>query len=192
MVGVFPLRFETTMGAAAGIEPIAVYGLDRRLVGRPTATGVEAVGPTEAHQAAVDLLRPAELLIVLAGDAAVVRGPRSRTPTWGRSRWSDPLTPSPGLTAAWRRAPRDARSQQAVARARNADRGLTAQPARFERRGVVATGDLGQQRRSGVERATLGQELDDAVPAVASVTGIASSRSSSSAARPACPHGTWP
>lgn len=74
MIGVFPLRFETTMGAAAGIEPIAVYGLDHDWWAT-YRDRVEAVGPTEAHQAAVDLLRPAESLIVLAGDAAVVRGP---------------------------------------------------------------------------------------------------------------------
>jgi zinc protease len=74
MVGVFPLRFETTMGAAAGIEPIAVYGLDHDWWAT-YRDRVEAVGPIEAHQAAVDLLRPAESLIVLAGDASRVRGP---------------------------------------------------------------------------------------------------------------------
>jgi len=74
MIGVFPLRFETTMGAAAGIEPIAIYGLDHDWWAT-YRDRVEAVGPIEAHQAARDLLRPAQSLILLAGDAARVRGP---------------------------------------------------------------------------------------------------------------------
>lgn len=73
LVGVFPLRFETTAGAAVGIEPIAVYGLDHDWWAA-YRDRIEAVGPTQAHDAAVDLLRPADALIVLAGDAAKVQG----------------------------------------------------------------------------------------------------------------------
>lgn len=72
LVGIFPLRFETTAGAAAGIEPIAVYGLDHDWWAT-YRDRVEAVGPAQVRDAAVDLLRPAEALIVLAGDAARVR-----------------------------------------------------------------------------------------------------------------------
>jgi len=72
LVGIFPLRFETTGGAAAGIEPIAVYGLDHDWWAT-YRDRVEAVGPVQVHDAAVDLLRPADALIVLAGDAARVR-----------------------------------------------------------------------------------------------------------------------
>jgi len=72
LVGIFPLRFETTGGAAAGIEPIAVYGLDHDWWAT-YRDRIEAVGPVQVHDAAVDLLRPADALIVLAGDAARVR-----------------------------------------------------------------------------------------------------------------------
>lgn len=72
LVGIFPLRFETTVGAAAGIEPIAVYGLDHDWWA--TYRGrIEAVGPTQVRDMAVELLRPADALIVLAGDASRVR-----------------------------------------------------------------------------------------------------------------------
>jgi zinc protease len=72
LVGVFPLRFETTAGAAAGIEPVAVYGLDHDWWAT-YRDRIEAVGPREVHAAARALLRPAEALVVLTGDAAAVR-----------------------------------------------------------------------------------------------------------------------
>lgn len=72
LVGIFPLRFETTVGAAAGIEPIAVYGLDHDWWAT-YRDRIEAVGPLQVRDMAVDLLRPADALIVLAGDAARVR-----------------------------------------------------------------------------------------------------------------------
>ena len=72
LIGVFPLRFETTSGAAAGIEPIAVYGLAHDWWATYRAR-IEAVGPAQVLDAAVNLLRPAEAVIVLAGDAARVR-----------------------------------------------------------------------------------------------------------------------
>jgi zinc protease len=72
LVGVFPLRFETTAGIASAIEPIAIYGLpdDWWQTYRPN---LEAVGVAEAHAAATELIRPEELVILLTGDAAQVR-----------------------------------------------------------------------------------------------------------------------
>ncbi|PZR64465.1 MAG: hypothetical protein DLM71_02710 [Chloroflexi bacterium] len=73
LVGVFPLRFESTGGVAAAIEPLAVYGLpddwwdtyrDR----------IQAVGPEEVHAAARELIRPEQLVILLTGDSSRVRG----------------------------------------------------------------------------------------------------------------------
>jgi zinc protease len=72
LVGVFPLRFETTAGAAAGIEPIAVYGLDHDWWAT-YRDRVEAVGPAQVLEAATDMLRPESSLVVLAGDAEKVR-----------------------------------------------------------------------------------------------------------------------
>jgi predicted Zn-dependent peptidase len=72
LVGVFPLRFETTGGAAAGIEPVAVYGLDHDWWAT-YRDRIEAVGPSEVHAAARSMLRPAEALVVLTGDADAVR-----------------------------------------------------------------------------------------------------------------------
>jgi zinc protease len=74
LVGVFPLRFETTGGIAGAIEPLAVYGL-------PTdwwqtyRDRLEAVGTAEVLSAARELVRPAEALILLTGDAASLREP---------------------------------------------------------------------------------------------------------------------
>ena len=72
-VGIFPLRFESTGGIAAAIEPIAVYGLADDFW--QTYRGkIEAVGAAEAHAAAIELIRPEELLILAVGDAKVIRG----------------------------------------------------------------------------------------------------------------------
>lgn len=73
LIGVFPLRFETTGGIAAAIEPIAVYGLADDFW-QTYRDRVEAVGTAEAHAAAVELIRPDELLILAAGDAGRIRG----------------------------------------------------------------------------------------------------------------------
>ena len=72
LVGVFPLRFETTAGAAAGIEPVAVYGLDHDWWAT-YRDRIEAVGPPEVLGAATALVRPGEALVVLVGDAEAVR-----------------------------------------------------------------------------------------------------------------------
>jgi predicted Zn-dependent peptidase len=71
-VGIFPLRFESTGGIAAAIEPIAVYGLADDFW-QTYRDRLEAVGAAEAHAAAVELIRPAELLILAVGDAAAIR-----------------------------------------------------------------------------------------------------------------------
>jgi predicted Zn-dependent peptidase len=72
LVGVFPLRFETTGGIAGAIEPLAVYGLPddwwHTYRGR-----LEAVGTAEVHAVARELVRPHEALILLAGDASKLR-----------------------------------------------------------------------------------------------------------------------
>ncbi len=72
LVGVFPLRFETTTGIAAALEPVAVYGLPDDYW--HTYRGqIEAVDEETVHATAIDLVRPDEALIVLTGDAAAVR-----------------------------------------------------------------------------------------------------------------------
>ena len=71
-VGVFPLRFESTAGIAAAIEPIAVYGLDDDYW-QTYRDRLEAVGPAEVASAAVELIRPDELLILAVGDASEIR-----------------------------------------------------------------------------------------------------------------------
>jgi zinc protease len=73
LVGVFPLRFETTAGIASAIEPIAVYGLPDDWW-QTYRAHIEAVGTTAAHQAAVDLIQPSRLVILVTGDAQRLRG----------------------------------------------------------------------------------------------------------------------
>ncbi|MEO8251046.1 MAG: pitrilysin family protein [Chloroflexota bacterium] len=72
LVGVFPLRFESTGGIAGAIEPIAIYGLADDFW-QTYRDQIEAVGEAEAHAAAVELIRPDELLILAVGDAAKIR-----------------------------------------------------------------------------------------------------------------------
>jgi zinc protease len=72
LVGVFPLRFETTAGIASAIEPIAIYGLPDDWW-QTYRANTEAVGVGEAHAAATELIRPDELVILLTGDAAQIR-----------------------------------------------------------------------------------------------------------------------
>ena len=71
-IGIFPLRFESTGGIAVAIEPIATYGLADEFW-QTYRDRIEAVGEAEAHAAAVELIRPEELLILAVGDAAKVR-----------------------------------------------------------------------------------------------------------------------
>ena len=72
LVGVFPLRFETTAGIAGAIEPLAVYGLPDDYW-QTYRERIEAVGTAEVHAVARDLVRPDEALILLTGDASRVR-----------------------------------------------------------------------------------------------------------------------
>ena len=68
-----PLRFESTGGIAAAIEPIAVYGLAEDFW-QTYRDKIEAVTSAEAHNAAIELIRPDEPLILAVGDARVIRG----------------------------------------------------------------------------------------------------------------------
>ena len=72
LVGVFPLRFETTAGIAAAIEPLAVYGLPDDYW-HTYRSHIEEVGTEAVHAVALELVRPDEALILLTGDAARVR-----------------------------------------------------------------------------------------------------------------------
>lgn len=73
LVGVFPLRFETTAGIAGALEPLAVYGLPDDYW-QTYRERIEAVGIGDVHAVARDLVRPNEALILVAGDASRVRG----------------------------------------------------------------------------------------------------------------------
>lgn len=72
LVGVFPLRFETTNGIAAAIEPLAVYDLPDEWW-HAYRGNLEAVTPDDVRRVARELVRPEEALILLVGDAAKVR-----------------------------------------------------------------------------------------------------------------------
>jgi zinc protease len=72
LIGVFPLRFETTGGIAGAIEPLAVYDLPADWW-HTYRDRLEAVGTAGVHAVARDLVRPDEALILLTGDAAKLR-----------------------------------------------------------------------------------------------------------------------
>ena len=72
LVGVFPLRFETTGGIAAAIEPLAVYDQPHDWWQTYRAK-LEAIGTDDVHRVARELVRPEEALILLTGDASVLR-----------------------------------------------------------------------------------------------------------------------
>jgi zinc protease len=72
LVGVFPLRFETTGGIAGAIEPLAVYGLPHDWW-QTYRGSLEAVGTDDVHRVARELVRPDEALILLTGDASTLR-----------------------------------------------------------------------------------------------------------------------
>ncbi|MGH2417961.1 MAG: M16 family metallopeptidase [Candidatus Limnocylindria bacterium] len=72
LVGVFPLRFETTGGIAGAIEPLAVYDLPADWW-HTYRDHLEAVGTGDVHAVARELVRPDEALILLTGDAARLR-----------------------------------------------------------------------------------------------------------------------
>lgn len=72
LVGVFPLRFETTAGIAAAIEPLAVYDLEDDWW-HAYRSRLEAVTGDDVHAVARELVRPDDALILVVGDAAKVR-----------------------------------------------------------------------------------------------------------------------
>ena len=72
LVGVFPLRFETTAGIAAAIEPLAVYDLPDDYW-HTYRSRLEAVSTHDVLDAARELVRPDEALILLTGDAGRLR-----------------------------------------------------------------------------------------------------------------------
>ncbi len=72
LIGVFPLRFETTGGVAAAIEPLAIYHLPDDYW-QTYRANLEAVTAAEVRQAAEQIIDPAELLCLVVGDAAKIR-----------------------------------------------------------------------------------------------------------------------
>ena len=72
LVGIFPLRFETTAGIAAAIEPLAVYGLPEDHW-HTYRSRIEAVTVEDVLDVARQLIRPEEALILLTGDAERLR-----------------------------------------------------------------------------------------------------------------------
>jgi predicted Zn-dependent peptidase len=72
LVGVFPLRFETTGGVAMAIEPVAVYGLPDAWW-QTYRSHLEAVGADDVLAAARELLDPDRYLMLVVGDAQKVR-----------------------------------------------------------------------------------------------------------------------
>ncbi|MEP7082613.1 MAG: pitrilysin family protein [Chloroflexota bacterium] len=77
LIGVFPLRFETTAGVAGAIEPLAVYGLPDDYW-QTYRERIEAVDIAAVQSVARDLVRPDEALILLTGDASRVRNELER------------------------------------------------------------------------------------------------------------------
>jgi predicted Zn-dependent peptidase len=72
LIGVFPLRFETTGGVAMAIEPVAVYGLPHDYW-QTYRQHLEAVGTDDILSAARDLLQPDDILMLAVGDAAKIQ-----------------------------------------------------------------------------------------------------------------------
>ncbi len=71
LVGVFPLRFETTAGIAAALEPLAGYDLPDDYW-HAYRSRLESVTADDVLTAARELVRPDEALILLTGDAAKI------------------------------------------------------------------------------------------------------------------------
>ena len=71
LVGVFPLRFESTAGIAAAIEPLAVYGLPDDWW-HAYRSRLEAVTTGNVQAVARELIRPDDALILVVGDASKV------------------------------------------------------------------------------------------------------------------------
>ena len=72
LIGVFPLRFETTGGVATAIEPLVNYGLPDDYW-QTYRDRLEAVTEADIRSAANELIDPDQLLCLVVGDAAKVR-----------------------------------------------------------------------------------------------------------------------
>ena len=72
LVGVFPLRFETTGGVAMAIEPVSVYGLPEDWW-RTYRDHLEAVQADDVVATARELLDPDQYLMLVVGDAEKVQ-----------------------------------------------------------------------------------------------------------------------
>jgi zinc protease len=72
LIGVFPLRFETTGGVATAIEPLVNYGLPDDYW-QTYRDRLEAVSESDIRSAANELIVPDKLLCLVVGDAAKVR-----------------------------------------------------------------------------------------------------------------------
>ena len=72
LVGIFPLRFESTSGIAAAMEPLAIYDLPDDWW-HAYRSRLEAVTPADVQAVARELIRPDEALILVVGDASKVR-----------------------------------------------------------------------------------------------------------------------
>jgi zinc protease len=71
LVGVFPLRFETTGGVAMAMEPVAIYGL-KDDYWQTYRASLEAVGAEDVLTAANELIHPDRALILAVGDASQI------------------------------------------------------------------------------------------------------------------------
>jgi zinc protease len=72
LIGVFPLRFETTGGIAAAIEPLAVYGLPDDYW-QTYRSNLEGVSVEAVRGTAQEIIDPDDLLCLVVGDAGRVR-----------------------------------------------------------------------------------------------------------------------
>jgi zinc protease len=72
LIGVFPLRFESTGGVASAMEPLAMYGLPDDYW-QTYRAHLDAVTPGDARGIANELLVPDGLLCLVVGDASKVR-----------------------------------------------------------------------------------------------------------------------
>jgi predicted Zn-dependent peptidase len=72
LVGVFPLRFETTGGVTVAIEPLAIYDLPDDYWQTYRAS-LESVGANDVLSTARELIHPDQLLILAVGDASQIR-----------------------------------------------------------------------------------------------------------------------
>jgi predicted Zn-dependent peptidase len=78
LIGVFPLRFESTGGLAAAIEPLAIYGLPDDYW-QTYRSHIDAVTVGDVQQVAREIVLPDQLLCLVVGDASRVRDSLEKT-----------------------------------------------------------------------------------------------------------------